>query len=370
MNEVNEKSATLIAHCGTRKISREELSEIPAPEGTRTHQPLAHFEVVSTLIESLSFRFLKVIRDEYAVSPDGMKMFGVMDLNSEFDGCRFSIGLRNSNDKSMRLALTAGARICVCDNMMFSGDFNPLFHKHTRNLALSDAIALAVDRIHRNFLPLQAKVSEMKKINLSDEMSRVIIYNAFVDKKLRGLPRHLLPTVHEHYFKPEYEEFEARNLWSMSNAFTSAFKKLAPVKQFEITAWLGSFMTGVQEEITQSRELLFNLQKDELENFFTEELRETALPEREVQSQEQSAEISKDEVNLPDQSNHSDKSNPPRNLGINIQPNGFVSGFIGCDEDDIAEDREFENEFDEYFDEEEALETIDEMMEEYERKAA
>jgi len=30
----------------------------------------------------------------------GMKMFGMMDLSSGFDGCRFAIGLRNSHDKS------------------------------------------------------------------------------------------------------------------------------------------------------------------------------------------------------------------------------------------------------------------------------
>jgi len=35
---------------------------------------------------------------------------------------------------------------------------------------------------------------------------------------------HLLPEVHHHYFEPEFEEFEPGNLWSLSNAFTSAFK--------------------------------------------------------------------------------------------------------------------------------------------------
>lgn len=35
-------AGTLIAHCGTRKISRDELAIIPAPPPTRTHQPVAH----------------------------------------------------------------------------------------------------------------------------------------------------------------------------------------------------------------------------------------------------------------------------------------------------------------------------------------
>jgi len=33
------------------------------------------------------------------VSPDGMKMFGVLDLETEMQGARFAIGLRNSHDK-------------------------------------------------------------------------------------------------------------------------------------------------------------------------------------------------------------------------------------------------------------------------------
>ena len=33
------------------------------------------------LIEALSFRQIGVMREEYAVSSDGMKMFGVMDLS-------------------------------------------------------------------------------------------------------------------------------------------------------------------------------------------------------------------------------------------------------------------------------------------------
>jgi hypothetical protein len=54
-------------------------------------------------------------REEYAVSSDGMRMFGVMDLTSGFEGCRFAIGLRNSHDKSFRLRCTVGLRVFVCE---------------------------------------------------------------------------------------------------------------------------------------------------------------------------------------------------------------------------------------------------------------
>lgn len=245
---MNDTGSTLVAHCGARKVTRDELKALPIPEGTRTHQPLSHHEIVEKLDEALSFRHLAVVRDEYAVSPDGMKMFGVMDLDSQFDGGNFSIGLRNSNDKSMRLALTAGYRVFVCDNMAFSGDFTPLLHKHTRNLELMDSISIAVDRICRGFTATERQVGEMHEFDLTDNDAKVLIYRAFVERTIRGIPRSLMQTVHENYFKPRQEIFLQRNLWSLSNAFTSAFKKLSPITQFETTARLGSYLTLVQRE--------------------------------------------------------------------------------------------------------------------------
>jgi hypothetical protein len=254
-NKMNDTGSTLMAHCGARKVTRDELKKIPVPEGTKTHQPLSHYAITEVLEEALSFRFLKIVRDEYAVSHDGMKMFGIMDLNMEFSGCRFSIGLRNSNDKSMRLALTAGYRVFVCDNMAFSGDFTPLFHKHTRNLELMDSICIAVDRIQRGFAPLRKQIEGMSVHLMTDNDAKLLIYEAFMEKRIRGVPRALMPVVHEHYFSPKFKAFEPRNLWSLSNAFTSAFKTLAPVRQFEVTARLGAFLNGMREAFRRDGEL-------------------------------------------------------------------------------------------------------------------
>ena len=41
---------------------------------------------------------------------------------------------------------------------------------------------------------------------------------------------------------PQYDEFKARTLWSLSNAFTSAFKELEPIPQFKATAKLSGFL--------------------------------------------------------------------------------------------------------------------------------
>lgn len=224
------------------KIGRMELAQIPVPESTPTHKPVPHHTIVEALVETLSFRQIGVVNEEYAVSHDGMKMFGVLDLETQMDGCRFSIGIRNSHDKSLRLGLTAGLRVFVCSNMAFSGDFTPVLAKHSKSFNLIDTLSVGVDRIQRNFEPMQRQVESWRKAQITDERARLIFYSAFVDGKLDA-PKSLLPEVHRLYFEPEYPDFSPRTMWSLSNAFTSAFKKLDPIPQFKATAHLGGFLS-------------------------------------------------------------------------------------------------------------------------------
>lgn len=235
-------NSTLISSTG--KISRQELQLIPTPPGTPTHRPIPHCEIVAALVETLAFRHIGVVRDEYAVSQDGMKVFGVLDLETGMTGLRFSIGVRNSNDKSLRLAMTVGYRVLVCDNMAFSGDFTPVLAKHSKRFSLLDALSIGVDRMQRNFEPLKAQIEAWREGQLPDETAKLIIYRAFIEGELEA-PKHLARTVHERYFDPQFEEFQPRTMWSLSNAFTSAFKGLEPVPQFRVTAKLGPFLEKV-----------------------------------------------------------------------------------------------------------------------------
>ena len=80
-----------------------------------------------------------------------------------------------------------------------SGVFTPVLAKHSKSFSLIDCISVGgaqdsgVDRMQRNF-------------------------------------------------EPKYEEFRPRTIWSLSNAFTSAFKELDPIPQFKATAKLGEFL--------------------------------------------------------------------------------------------------------------------------------
>jgi len=80
-----------------------------------------------------------------------------------------------------------------------------------------------------------------RKTQITDDTAKLIFYSAFVDGKLEA-PRTLLLEVHRLYFESQYPELAGRTMGSLSNAFTSAFKKLDPVPQFKATAKLGGFL--------------------------------------------------------------------------------------------------------------------------------
>lgn len=231
--------STLIS--STEKLTREQLALIPTPAGTATHRPVPHADVVESLIETLGFRHIAVVKAEFAVSKDGMKMFGVLDLDTGMHGCRFSIGLRNAHDKSMRLALTVGYRVFVCENMAFAGDFQRVLAKHSKHFSLLNALSIGVDQMQRNFDGMRTQVENWRQSRLSDIDAKMLIYRAFIECEL-DIPKHLARPVHDLYFHPEHEEFQARTLWSLSNAFTSAFKQLEPIPQYRATAKLGQFL--------------------------------------------------------------------------------------------------------------------------------
>jgi hypothetical protein len=119
--------------------------------------------------------------------------------------------------------------------------FSHVLAKHSKSCSLIDCVSVGVDRMQWNFEPMRKQVEAWQRSELADVTAKVVIYDAFVEGKLET-PIHLARTVHDLYFEPKYEEFKSRTIWSLSNAFTSAFKELDPIPQFRATAKLGEFL--------------------------------------------------------------------------------------------------------------------------------
>ena len=133
----------------------------------------------------------------------------------------------------------------MCQNLAFHGEFTPVLAKHSKNFSIEDSFAIGVDRIQRNFEPLKRQIEEWKGRQLSTAVAKLIIYQAFIEDELE-VPKHLARRIHDLYFHPQFEDFQPRTMWSLSNAFTSAFKELDPIPQYKATAKLAGFLEAAR----------------------------------------------------------------------------------------------------------------------------
>jgi hypothetical protein len=84
--------------------------------------------------------------------------------------------------------------------------------------------------MQRNFDAMRQQVERWRAQQQSAEVAKLTIYGAFIEGDLE-VPKHLARRVHDLYFTRQHEEFEPQTMWSLSNAFTSAFKELDPIPQ-------------------------------------------------------------------------------------------------------------------------------------------
>ena len=234
------ETSTLIGYSG-RTIGREELALVPTPAATETHRPVPHHEIVQASG-----------RDAW-VSPHRRRPRRVRSLARRHESL-WGSRPRNRDGRVPLLHRFAElprqehafgddlwvSRVRVLEHGVRRG-FYPVLAKHSKSFSLIDCISVGVDRMQRNFEPMRKQVEAWQRSELTDVTAKVVIYEAFVEGRLEA-PKHLARTVHDLYFEPKYEEFQPRTIWSLSNAFTSAFKELDPVPQFKATAKLGEFL--------------------------------------------------------------------------------------------------------------------------------
>lgn len=236
-------SPTLIAGADTNGvITRHQLSLVPTPNSTPTHQVIPHVEIVNTLEEALGFRHISITSEEYAVTKDGKNFFGVMTLDQGSHGSQFALGVRNSHSKTFRLSIVVGMKLLVCSNLSFSGDFNIVLAKHTKSFNLKNAISIGVDEAQRGFAPMQERVQQWRQTAVTDDEARLSIFRAFIEDELDA-PKHLAKEVWNNWLRPAHAEFHARTEFSLQNVYTSAFHMLDAVPKYKATASLAKLIS-------------------------------------------------------------------------------------------------------------------------------
>ena len=119
--------------------------------------------------------------------------------------------------------------------------FTPVLAKHSKSFNLIDTLAVGVDRIHRNFEPMLRQVERWRSSQITDERAKLILYERLSTANWRH-PEACCPKFTACTSSRSIRSSRREPMWSLSNAFTSTFKKLDPIPQFKATAKLGGFL--------------------------------------------------------------------------------------------------------------------------------
>jgi hypothetical protein len=233
-----------LVYANSSLVTREQLKHFAPPPATATWKPIAHYDLVDAIDRQLAVRDLKVVRDQFAVQREGLRLFGVLELEvpgpTPSDQYRFALGLRTANDRSEALSIVAGAKVFVCDNLTLSGDLIAIRRKHTAGFDLNADISKAIDRYQSYLQVFHRRLDELVYQPIGDSEAKVMIFEAFT---LVILPIRFFPTVAATYFHPLPAETDVapRTEWGLHNAFTRAIKQMAPAPAFQAATRLGKF---------------------------------------------------------------------------------------------------------------------------------
>ena len=242
-------NATLI---GNNRVTEAEVFQVPSVPFTRTFKPFHHKQVIDAVRTGINAVGLEVVKTEYVLAGnEGMRMFGVWDLTTGNDELCWSLGIRNSMDKSISIGITAGTCVFICENRAFDGEFVAL-RKHTRGLTLDElefmayrAIRCLVGRLTK----FQAWHEGLKHYELTEDSAKVLLVELITQ---RVMPVSWFPRFYDLYFNSPYDQ----TLWGFHESATNVLKDASllslPKKNRLLNAILNQHIEGMNAELPSS----------------------------------------------------------------------------------------------------------------------
>jgi hypothetical protein len=210
---------TLMIHAGANALDYDVLRAVPTPEGTDTHVPVAHHEIVELVRYTLGFFGHEITEEAHAVTPDGARYFGLMSLKSPYGDYADTLGLRNSHDKSFPIGIAFGSRVFVCDNLAFIGD-HVIRRKHTikAKRELPGLVTEIVQPLQAQRIAQNQKLLTYQGTPLTDEVADHAIMDLY-RKDIIGVQAigHVLKA----YDEPPHD-WGSKTAWRLFNAATFA----------------------------------------------------------------------------------------------------------------------------------------------------
>ena len=241
-------TATLI---GNNRVTEAEIMQVPEVQFTRTFRPVHHKQVIDAIRTGINAVGLEIVDTEYVLAREGMQMFGVWNLATGNDELCWSVGIRNSMDKSMALGITAGTRVFVCENLAFDGEFVAL-RKHTKGLTLDELEFMAYKAIRclvGRLTKFQAWHEGLKRYELAEANAKVLLVELIAQSVI---PASWFPRFYDLYFGSAYDN----TLWGFHESVTNVLKDAnllsLPKKNRLLNAILNQHIEGMTAGLPSS----------------------------------------------------------------------------------------------------------------------
>ena len=213
-------------------ITLDALEAIPVPDKTESYQPVGHKDLVDRIIKSAKDHFKKDPSEVVLqVNKHGNQLFGSLNYyptSEKIENMNYSLGFRNSYNKSLAIGVCAGAQVIICSNLMFTGDIIRV-RKHTTNVfndldnIITDLI-MSSEGYYEEAYNFSEKMSEK---SISDLDIAHFLGECFVNEEILN-SKQLNIAKREMTGKGIGEFKYKKDAWSLYNACTESLKTAHP----------------------------------------------------------------------------------------------------------------------------------------------
>ena len=225
----NSTSKTNIDNClmlskSSQRESYESLCAVPTPTGTRTHNPVPNATFINMVANHIRNKGWNITSSTYASSFDQGNSHFVFEVQRNIGpGISMQIAGHGSHIKMRSRILYMQTRTHACTNMDVPCEV-PLQRKHTTNIMneLPELVVKALTKLDQAYYQHKDRLSLYKQEEISTSEVNDLVIQSLRDKTI---PATYIPTIIDNWHEPRYEDFEARNLYTLYNCYTESFKK-------------------------------------------------------------------------------------------------------------------------------------------------
>lgn len=205
-------------------VNRPTLSGVVLPPETKSYKPVGHDWLLDQLEDQIVNMGFAFGEEHHGLSHDGSRYFGLIQIRgviAENPDYMIQMGVRNSLDKRFGAQVAFGARVMVCANLCFGGEYM-LGRRHTTHIE-RDMPAIIAEKLAA--IPELSKAQDdrfnaYRETPLSVRNADHLIMNML---RVGALNTSRVEKVMKEWDEPSFDHGD-RTVWRAFNAATQALK--------------------------------------------------------------------------------------------------------------------------------------------------